>query len=798
MKFALPFFLLSFLFHYSGAQKVTVADAITGFPVEGVMIMTDKYSVQTDSLGSASLDSFREREILHFKHPSYEDLRTDKARILQRQNFVLLVLRPLKLEEVVVSVARRVGNRPEIPNKLLLTGHENVLLFQPQTTADLLVAGGEDFVQKSQQGGGSPMIRGFSAHRLLLVVDGIRMNNALFRSGNLHNVVSLDANMIEATEVALGPGSVIYGSDALGGVLNFSTFKPRLSTGKDWFYGQTFKTSYSSANFTKSLHGRLELGRQKWGALISGTYADFDNLKMGKTGPEEYLRKEYVVASHFNGLDSVVRNKNPRVQIYSGYHQLNLMSKFRYMPSPKADINIGYHYSTTGNVPRYDRLIVSRDGILRYGDWYYGPQKWTMLSGQLDWQAGTPFFDRVTVIAGYQRFAESRHDRSFNSSVLYGREELVNAGTLTLDFAKKPGEKVSFLYGLEFARNVVSSSGESQDIVTSKVLPVNPRYPDGSNYRTLACYLSGRISIHPALVVNTGIRFTATRISGMFDSRFYNFPMNEFQSANQALNGNLGFIWKPARYWQINTIASSGFRSPNIDDMAKVFDSEPGSVIVPNTALKPEYAYNLELRVLRTLNSQGKLEFSVFNTWLTHAMVRRQFTFNGKDSILYNGINSRVEALVNTDKARISGASAMFDYPLRIRLVFKSSLTYIRGKDSDGNALRHIPPVFGVSGLAFNSEKWTAEINTNYNGRIPFSRLAPEERSKDYLYLKDVKGNPYSPSWWTLNFISVWHLSDHLKISCGMENILNKRYRPYSSGIVAGGRSISISLQYQL
>jgi hemoglobin/transferrin/lactoferrin receptor protein len=798
MKFTIFLFLLSFLFQFSEAQKVTVADANTGSPVEGVLIMSARLTVQTDSLGRANLDSFSGREILHFQHPSYDDLRTDKIRIAQKQYSVLLVLKPLKLEEVVVSVARRAGSMPGIPNKLLLIGHENVLRLQPQTTADLLVSNGEVFVQKSQQGGGSPMMRGFSANRLLLVVDGIRMNNALFRSGNLQNVVSLDANMIEASEVSLGPGSVTYGSDALGGVLNFSTFKPRLSTGKEWLSGHSFKTGYSSANFAKTIHGRVGFGRQKWGTLISGTYSDFDNLKMGSAGPDEYLRKEYAVSGYFNGVDSVVRNKDPRYQVYSGYHQLNLMSKFRFMPSPKIDINLGYHFSATGNVPRYDRLIVYRGGKLRYGDWYYGPQKWTMLSGQLEWLANSPVFDRLTVISGYQRFAESRLDRNLNSSVLFHREETVTAGTLTLDFIKSAGEKVSLMYGLEFAHNLVGSSGESEDLLTLMVMPVNPRYPDGSTYRTKAFYMSGRIGIHPDVTFNSGIRFTATRINGMFDSRFYNFPIDGFHSANRALNGNAGFTWKPATAWKVNLVASSGFRSPNIDDMAKVFDSEPGNVIVPNTALKPEYAYNLEFRILRSLYSRSKLEFSVFNTWLTNAMVRRDFTFNGSDSILYNGINSKVEALVNADNARISGASLLFDYPLGNRLLFKSNFTYIRGKDSDGNALRHIPPAFGTSGLAFNSEKWGAEINTNYNGSISFSRLAPDERSKDYLYLKDEKGNPYSPSWWTLNFVSVWHLSEHWKISFGLENMLNKRYRPYSSGIVAGGRSISISALLQL
>ena len=81
-------------------------------------------------------------------------------------------------------------------------------LRNPQTTADLLGQIGSVFIQKSQMGGGSPMIRGFATNRVLMVADGVRMNNAIYRSGNNQNIISIDPFSLEDAEVIFGPGSI--------------------------------------------------------------------------------------------------------------------------------------------------------------------------------------------------------------------------------------------------------------------------------------------------------------------------------------------------------------------------------------------------------------------------------------------------------------------------------------------------------------------------------------------------------------------------------------------------------------
>lgn len=199
------------------AQDITVIDARTGNPIEGVVIQSGSSLAQTGQGGKARLDHFPRENPLVFRHPSYLPVRTSFKQIRAKDFRISMTESPVALDEVVISVNRGEQFRSEVPNKVEILKPEQVLRYHPATTADLAGLSAEVFIQKSQQGGGSPMVRGFSANRLLLVVDGVRMNNAIYRSGNLQNIVSLDANMLESVEIIPGPGSVIYGSDALGG-----------------------------------------------------------------------------------------------------------------------------------------------------------------------------------------------------------------------------------------------------------------------------------------------------------------------------------------------------------------------------------------------------------------------------------------------------------------------------------------------------------------------------------------------------------------------------------------------------
>ncbi len=793
--------LLLLMLVYSGihSQEIKVVNAHTGAPVEGVLVISNNNpTVQTGDEGRADLTGIRPGDTLLFQHASYLRFATTKEKVISSGKIVFLVEDPVRLDEVVVSVNRWQQSKTEIPHKIETIRSSDVLHYQPQTSADLLGTQEGVFIQKSQMGGGSPMIRGFAANRVLIVVDGIRMNNAIFRSGNLHNVISLDAHSLESAEVIFGPGSVIYGSDALGGVMSFNTLNPKLSTTDKSLYGGQLLTRWSGANKEKTIHGALNYGSGKWAGVASATYSTFDDLRMGAHGPDEYLRTEVVDPGDFDGTDRIISNNNPRIQKFSGYNQLNLLSKLRFRPSGKLDLVWSIHHSRSSDIPRYDRLIARRDNQLRYGEWYYGPQKWTLFSGQMKYREDHALFDKLNVLAGGQLFAESRHDRNLHQETLRHRKENLSVFSLNLDLGKTFNEKHEIFYGGEAFLNHVGSSAISENLLSGVEEDIAPRYPDDSDYKSYAAYFSWKYKMHDRLIFHAGSRYTRTLLSGKFDPGFYSFPFPGFDMKNSALNGNLGVVWHPASGWQVNLNASTGFRSPNIDDVAKVFDSEPGNVIVPNPGLEPEYARNVEVGIIRSYAARARFELTGFYTRLKNAMVRRNFSINGQDSILYDGIMSDVEALVNAESATIYGGSLSFEYLFSPSFRTRHDFTLTLGEDAQGIPLRHVPPSFGSAHLLLETGKFFVDFFIDYNGSLDYEQLAPSEKDKPHLYALDANGNPWSPSWWTANIQTNYSVSDAITLSGGIKNMLNKRYRTYSSGIVAPGMNFIFSLQLKM
>jgi hemoglobin/transferrin/lactoferrin receptor protein len=794
VKYLVLFFLLFVVSVNSSAQNIRVVNAATKEPVENVLVISKKYTTQTNAQGLVSLENIGKNEPLFFQHSSFLKITTTLEKIEAAGNIVELYEAPIRIDEVVISANRWEQVKTEIPFKIQNISSSDILHVQPQTTADMLESKGGVFIQKSQMGGGSPMIRGFSANRLLLVVDGIRMNNAIYRSGNLHNVISLDANSLEQTEVIFGPGTVIYGSDALGGVMSFSTLTPRLSTSEETIQKGKILSRYSGVNREKMVHGHFSLGDKKWAALLSATFSDFDDLRMGSHGPDEYLRPEYILPGEKPEDDQVIKNENPQIQTPTGYSQINLMGKIRYRPTDFLDLTLGLHHSQTSDIPRYDRLVVYRNETLQYARWFYGPQKWSLVSGQLNYKKEHLLFDKFNLLAGFQHYTESRNDRKLDNPIINQRNENLRIYSLNLDFGKTLNNRHELFYGAESFYNYVGSTGKAIHITSGESINISSRYPDGSEYSNLAGYLSWKFKLNEKFILQAGGRFTKTFLRGNFDRNFYSFPFDNFEMKNSALNGNAGLVWHPTNEWQINVSASTGFRSPNVDDVSKIFDSEPGNVVVPNPGLNPEYARNLEAGIIRSFSGRTKIELTVFYTNLKDAMVRRGFQLNGQDSIMYDGILSKVEALVNAESANIYGGNILLEFMIMPELRTVNDLTLTYGRDSEDFPLRHVPPVFGRSHLQFEKISVLFDLFVEFNGKFDFEKLAPDEQDKPHLYAIDENGNPWSPGWWTLNLKGNYNFNKLFTFSGGIENILDKRYRTYSSGIVAPGRNYFISL----
>lgn len=703
------------------------------------------------------------------------------------------------LEELIISANRANQNLREVPHRVAKIVKADIERQNPQTAADLLGLSNQVFIQKSQLGGGSPMVRGFATNRVLLVVDGVRMNNAIFRSGNVQNVISLDANNIANVEVVFGPGSVIYGSDAIGGVMNFQTISPDFSdTRKTSFEGNAF-TRYASANNENTGHLDFSIKGSKLAFLTSITHSDYDDLRMGSHGRIEYTRPFF--QRFVNGSDQLIENPDPDKQVESGYSQYNLMQKVRYKPSEGWDLTYAFQYSRTSSYPRYDRLILTNsDGSLANGDWYYGPQKWSMhsLSGSFD--RAMPLADHTRFAIGYQNYDESRHNRAFGSNRRTNRFENVKAYSLNIDMDKKISHSTVLYYGGEWIENDVGSTAFRRNIVTDEITPASTRYPDGADWRTYAAYGHAKTRIGHRWMLNLSARITRVETAAAFDTTFFDFPFTNAKIENTALNGSVGLVFNPTEEWKWFANLSTGFRSPNVDDIGKVFDSEPGNVVVPNPNLDPERAYNTEVGVTGNIVQNLAIDIAMFYTTLENAIARGPSTFNGQDSILFDGVQSRVLSLQNISRTYVYGTQIGLRWKMDNKWSLSSQFNFQDGKEKDTETGRnfsptHVAPLFGAIHLIYKSAKIVADLYANYNGSISFDNLALSERADVHLYARDANGNPFAPGWTTLNLKLGLATHKNIMIDAGVENILDKRYRPYSSGISAAGRNVIISIR---
>lgn len=706
------------------------------------------------------------------------------------------------LDSVVVTATRFANPKLLIPQQVQIINKKEIEFRNSATSADLLETTGKAFVQRSQGGGGSPILRGLEANRVLLVVDGVRMNNAIFRGGHLQNVLRIDNNMLERVEVVYGAGAVTYGSDALGGVMHFQTRQPKLLLADDTrslgVSGQLV-ARYGSANQEKMTAANISLSGKKWASLSSFSMTDFGNLRQGgnnnpfnKNYPDIFLRNEYV--DHINGRDSVLLNKDPLEQKNTGYRQYSASQAFRFVPNTKWQHRLKFQFTTTGDVPRYDRLTDRRNGTLRFAEWYYGPETWLMANYQMQNFSRTKIADETRMTLAYQHFGESRHSRSLNNSLRKSQIEALDAVNVNLDVHKRINLSHSLSYGIEFWHNIVRSKAHFSDINTLEQTPSATRYPDGgSTMSGFSVYATDMLSWSPKWTLQGGLRYSNTGLKSEFiDQNFFPFPFNEVAQNANALSGNIGISYLPQQWYKLSLTAGNAYRVPNVDDMSKVFESTNGTLIVPNPKLQPEHAQTLDFSSVFKVNDQLKAELNVFYTRLSSVLTTEKSQFNGQDSLLFDDVMSAVYTTVNKDNAYITGGFVGFDAKLWRGLSFSGSMQYTFGRintEANNTPLDHIPPLFGRVSLNYNSSNYRIELFSLFNAwkQIEDYRLNAEDN--------EVYATPDGmPAWYTLNMSASYSLKS-VTFQARLDNILDTNYRSFASGVSASGRNASLTIR---
>jgi hemoglobin/transferrin/lactoferrin receptor protein len=805
MQKSLLLLLFGALYINSFAQTITIRDRSSREPLQDVVIQDkNNTQVKTDIRGKADASSLQKEDsvfVYQFGYSTKKILLKDGVDVS-----VDLSAKSVNLDEIVLSANRTAESKMDVPYQMEIIKQKDIEFSNPATSGDLLQNTGQVFLQRSQAGGGSPSMRGFEANKVLLVIDGVRMNNAIYRGGHLQDVMTIDPNMLDRTEVVFGPSSTMYGSDALGGVMHFYTKNAQFSSDDKMLVKTNAMVRYASAVQEKTGHLDFNLGWKKIASLTNITFSEFGDVMSGSTKLDGYSNtwdRKYF-QERINGRDTMSINSNHNLQTGSNYSQMDVMQRFNLKTGNHTTHNLNFQYSSSSYLPRYDRMNGDYSGgKFRWAENGYGPQKRLLGAYTLNFDKKTIITDNVKVILAYQKIDQDRFTRRWQKTARISQREDVVVLSANVDANKVIKEKHELRYGLEFTANDVKSEADSTNIISGDEGKAQTRYPDGgSKLNTFAVYLSHAWEVNKNFVITDGIRFTNTSLTANFtDTTFFKFPFKTAKQNNQAVTGSLGFTWKSENDYKVSLLANTGFRSPNVDDITKVFESPAGFVIVPNPNLKPEYSYNFELGISKVVQGKYKFDITGYYTSLTNVLVVRNFKFNGSDSVMYQGVKSKVQAMQNGNNAYILGINGGVTLDFNEHVSFKSVLNYTYGRVTDTKTdtvipLDHIAPLFGQTSLIYKTKNIDGEFFIRYNGKKALADYGPAYIStEDNLQYATANG---MPAWFTLNIRLGFSITKTLRLNAACENLTNNRYRTFASGINAPGRNIIISLRYKM
>lgn len=673
----------------------------------------------------------------------------------------------------------------------------------PQTSAHLLENTGAVLVQRSQGGGGSPVIRGFEANKVLLVVDGIRMNNAIYRGGHLQNVVTLDPNIIQQIDVLFGANSLRFGSDALGGVMHFQTIRPDIKNDGKSHINIGALARVSSANREKTYLLSTQFAYKRWATLFQTSSSDFGDLRTGKKYDEKYGNwgKRTFYVARFDDRDSMVKNENTHVQVGTGYRQNDGSAKLLFAQNQYTSHMINFQLSSSSNIPRYDRLSeLNSKNLPVQAEWYYGPQERRLIAYHFDQIKSTKLYEKLQIIAAFQDIEESRYTRAFKSDRRTQRIEKVKVGSINAD-AKKTINKSTLFYGIEGQYNDVNSTAAAYNLRTKVTTAASTRYPDGgATMWNIAAYVMESYTLNEKANLVFGARYNRTELNATFiDKTFYPLPYNNLTQKHNALVGNATWEQKITPKLSSAIAISNAYRAPNVDDIAKIFESMAGRLIIPNSNLKSEKTYNIEWNLTQRFNNGGLIKLLPYFTRYFNALTLQASLFEGKDTVTYDNVKSAVFTTANIASANVYGVTLQTKYQPVSGIQIEGFYTYTRGRviDNDNNTkntpLDHIPPVFGKIALNYQKNKYQASVYTLFNGakKAEDYRLKTEDNE---IYSADpILG--YMPAWATFNLRFGYEMYPNTFINLSIENLLDTHYRVFASGVSAPGRNFSVTIR---
>jgi len=645
------------------------------------------------------------------------------------------------LDEVVLTAQRSKQKNLFVPYSVSTVSTNYLQEFNPRTTPEALMGTNGVFVQKTNHGGGSPFVRGLTGNQTLILVDGIRLNNSTFRYGPNQYLNTIDVYTINHIEVAKGTGSVQYGTDAMGGVVQVITKEPVFTADKPVFYGEAIG-KYMTGDMEKTIRGEANYSGKKFAFIGGISHRSFGDLVGGDTTGK---------------------------QTFSGYNEWSYDAKAKILLKENIQLTLANQFLQQQNVPVYHKIKLENFAVNEMD-----PQQRLLSYARINRQGKSSFFKETEITLSFQQTIEGRNNRKNGTTSLRKEKDKINTFGFTTDVFSELNKIWTANSGVELYYDNVGSTREDINTQTGESSTKRGLYPDDSRYGNYSLYSlhhfrSGR------WIMDAGVRFNT------FDIRISDTTLGNVKISPSAWVGNAALMYQFDKNQTLYASFSSGYRAPNVDDMGTLgivdFRYE-----VPTADLKPEKSQHTELGYkFQTKRLSGTL--AAYYMHLGDLITRMKM-----DGQMMSGY--QVYQKENTESAFIKGFETELNWNAIKNLNIIGGIAYTYGQSlSKKEPLRRIPPFNGKLMSTYRNNKWFAAVEFQFASHQ--KRLAQGDKDDNRIPAGGT------PGWKVLNFFGGYKFSI-VQLNAGVQNIFNEDYRTHGSGINAMGRSawLSVNLNF--
>lgn len=652
---------------------------------------------------------------------------------------------PVIIEEIQVTATRRPAEIRDVSAALSIISSDEIRGVK--LTTDALAAQTGVFLQQTTPGQGAAIIRGLKGSEILHMVDGMRLNNAIFRNAPTQYMALVAPGSVDRIEILRGAPASLYGSDAVGGVVQMLSRMPKFE-GADTEYRRAVFARYDTGEIGRAMHASFDAGNRNLAGLISVDYLETGNRRTGsgtRIGPSGY------------------ESKGARVAVSSTHDDRQ---------SWLFDIQ----YASQPATPRIDELVPGFGQTEpSSAEFWFAPNerlfahiRHTRSAGPVDW----------ILDAGLQRIVDDRVTRNFGSTIRKHETNRSDLLGLTVS-ASREFSKGSWIVGGEFYHDTVASQRIEEDLTTGLTSAVPSRFPDDSEIAQAAVYGNLQRRLGERNSLSGGIRLSAVDVD---------LPQTSVSTAASLslddLSADIGWIFGISDRTQFVANIAHGFRAPNIFDMGTLGERPGNRFNIPNSSLDSEHVTQFDAGI-RGNTDRSRTELIVYRLHYKDrikSVLTGMQTADGRDIV-----QSR-----NLAEADIWGIEAAAFLELGDNLALDAKINFSRGEEKEAGAASvladRIPPLNGRLGLRYvPNEEWTFE---------PFIVFADSQTRLSPRDVRDVRIDPNGTSGWlTANIRAGWQPDERWRFSASLENLFDEQYRHHGSGIDAVGRNLSVSFQ---